>query len=148
MAPIVATIEIDRPQADVFAYVTDPTRFVEWQKHVLSGRMDGSGPAEVGSKCVTTRQIGFAKRPVTAEVTRLDPPKHWAVRGLDGPIRADVNVTVEPLDDARSHLTIAIDFEGRGIGKLIVPLAVRREARKEMPDNLRRAKERLESSPR
>jgi hypothetical protein len=35
----------------------------------------------------------------------------------------------------RSRLTITVDFTGHGIGKLLVPLMVRPEARKEMPDN-------------
>jgi hypothetical protein len=108
--------------------------------------MEGNGPPSVGAKCLTTRRIGFADRPVTAEVTHINPPKSWGVRGVDGPIRAIVNVTVEPLNqNQRSRVTIELDFEGHGIGKLIVPLAVRREARKEMPENLRLLKERLEA---
>jgi len=55
------------------------------------------------------------------------------MRGIDGPIRANADVTVEPLTDTRSRLTITINFEGHGIGKLLVPLVVEREARKEMP---------------
>lgn len=45
-------------------------------------------------------------------------------------------VTVEAFAAERLRLAIAIDFEGRGIGKLFVPLIVRREARNEMPRNL------------
>jgi hypothetical protein len=45
----------------------------------------------------------------------------------------------------RSRLTIAVDFEGHGIGKLLVPLVVRPEARKEMPANLATLKRRLEN---
>ena len=109
--------------------------------------MEADGPPAVGSKCITTRRIGFAERPVTSEVTEIDPPKRWSVHGIDGPIRATVSVTVDPIDDdARSRLTIALDFEGRGIGKVLVPLVVRREAEKEMPTNLRTLKERLESA--
>jgi len=146
MAPIIATAEVARPSAAVFTYVTDPARFGEWQKNVVSGQMAGGGPPRVGAKCMTTRRIGFAERPVTSEVTHLDPPRTWGVRGVDGPIRAIVNVIVEPLDrDQRSRVTIELDFEGHGIGKLIVPLAVRREARKEMPGNLRMLKDRLEA---
>ncbi len=66
------------------------------------------------------------------------------MRGIDGPIRANVDVTVEPLTDTRSRLTITINLEGHGIGKLLVPLVVEREARKEMPANLSALKERLE----
>lgn len=54
-------------------------------------------------------------------------------------------MTVDPLDDGRrSRLTIEVDFEGHGIGKLIVPLGVRRQARNEMPSNLRTVKRHLE----
>jgi uncharacterized protein YndB with AHSA1/START domain len=146
MAPITATAEVGRPPNAVFSYVTDPARFGEWQKNVVSGHMEGNGPISVGAKCMTKRRIGFAERPVTSEVTHIDPPRTWGVRGVDGPIRAIVNVTVEPLDqNQRSRVTIELDFEGHGIGKLIVPLAVRREARNEMPENLRMLKERLEA---
>jgi hypothetical protein len=56
-----------------------------------------------------------------------------------------VDVTVEPMTDARSRLTIVVGFEGHGIGKVLVPLVVRREARKEMPANLATLKHRLET---
>jgi hypothetical protein len=68
------------------------------------------------------------------------------VRGVDGPIRAQVDVRVDALTDTRSSLTITLDFEGHGIGKVLVPLAVRREARKEMPANLATLKQRLETA--
>jgi hypothetical protein len=68
------------------------------------------------------------------------------VRGIDGPIRAIVDLTVESLTDTRSRLTIALDFEGHGIGKLLVPLVVRRQARKEMPANLATLKQRIEGA--
>lgn len=149
MAPIEVTTEVDRPAEQVFAYATDPTRFSEWQKGVVSGHMDGTGTPQVGQNCLTTRRIGFAERPVTSELTHIDPPRTWGVRGIDGPIRASVDVTVDPLDNdgRRSRITIRLDFDGYGIGKLLVPLAVRPQARKEMPANLAALKQRLESQP-
>lgn len=86
MAPITTSIDVDRPPAQVFAYVTDPTLFAEWQKGVVSGHMDGDGTPRVGEKCLTTRRIGFAERPVTSELTHIDPPSTWGVHGVDGPI--------------------------------------------------------------
>jgi hypothetical protein len=68
------------------------------------------------------------------------------VKGIDGPIRATVDLTVVPLDEVRSRLTIAVDFQGHGIGKILVPLIVRREAEKEMPANLAKLKQRLETT--
>ena len=53
--------------------------------------------------------------------------------------------TIEPLSDGqRSRVTLALDFEGHGIGKILVPLVVRRQVQAEMPRNLQNLKERLE----
>jgi uncharacterized protein YndB with AHSA1/START domain len=145
MAPIKTTTEVARPPQEVFAYVTDPTRFGEWQEGVVSGHIEGSEPRSVGDKCLTTRRIGGTERLVTSEVTHIDPPRGWGVRGVDGPVRATVDVSVTPLNEGQqSRVTIDLAFTGRGIGKLLVPLVVRRSARKEMPANLERLKQHLE----
>jgi uncharacterized protein YndB with AHSA1/START domain len=150
MAPIITTAEIGRPAAEVFACATDPTRFRQWQQGVVDGHMDspanGSSTPAVGAKCVTTRRIGGANRPSTSELVDIDPPRTWSVRGTDGPIRAAVDVLVEPVTDSRSRLTISVDFTGYGIGKVLVPLMVRREARKEMPENMAALKQLIETS--
>jgi uncharacterized membrane protein len=140
-------IDIDRPAEQVYDYVTDPSQFHEWQQGVVSGGIKEPGPPVVGSHCQMVRRIGGADRPSTSVLTTLDPPTSWAVRGIDGPIRAQVDVTVQPIDEARSRVAIGVDFEGHGIGKVLVPLLVRRQAAKEMPDNLARLKERLEAQP-
>jgi uncharacterized protein YndB with AHSA1/START domain len=146
MEPIVASVEIDRPAQDVFAYATDPSRFSEWQKGVVDGRMEREHEPEVGDRCLTTRRIGFADRPVTSELIRFEPPHTWSVRGVDGPIRAVVDVTVEPRSDTRALITITVDFEGHGVGRVLVPLVVRRQAQREMPVNVAALKQRLEAS--
>jgi hypothetical protein len=146
MPPVVTSAEIGRPAAEVFACATNPARFKEWQKGVVDGHMDGpaDGTPAVGAKCVTTRRIGGASRPSTSELVQIDPPRAWGVRGTDGPIRAAVDVLVESVTDSRSRLSISVDFTGHGIGKILVPLMVRREARKEMPDNIAALKRLIE----
>jgi uncharacterized protein YndB with AHSA1/START domain len=147
MAPITATIDVARPPQQAYAYVTDPTRFSEWQQGVVDGRIEGDARHGVGDRCLTTRRIGFAERTASSEVTLIDPPDTWAISGIDGPIRATVTVRVNPLDGGRhSRVKIDVDFTGHGIGKLLVPLFVLPSARKEMPANLQRLKERLETT--
>ncbi|HET9104467.1 MAG TPA: SRPBCC family protein [Solirubrobacteraceae bacterium] len=144
MAPITNSIEVARPAPEVFAYVTDPRHMPEWQKGCLTGQRDGP-ETHVGSRCTTTRSIGGREREVTTEITEYDPPHRWADRGIDGPIRAKVVVTVQPLaDNAGSRVTIALDFVGHGIGKILVPLIVRRQAARDMPANMRQLRQRLE----
>jgi uncharacterized protein YndB with AHSA1/START domain len=150
MPPIVTTAEIDCPAARVFDFATNPSLFPQWQKGVESGHMegpaDGTQAPAVGTRCVTTRRIGGASRPVTSKLTHIDPPRTWGVQGSDGPVRATVDVLVEPVTDSRSRLTISVDFTGHGIGKILVPLMVRREARKEMPANMAALKRLIEKS--
>ena len=144
MAVIETSVEIARPPGEVFAYVTDPSRFSEWQAGVVSGHIDGDGVPAVGANCVMTRRLGGMKRTVTSRITALDPPATWAVRGLDGPIRAAVEVSVEPRQEGRqSHLTIRLDFSGHGIGKMLLPV-VARQARTEAPQSCQKLKQRLE----
>lgn len=145
MAPITASAEVARSAAEVFAYVTDPSTMSEWQQGCVRGRLDGA-PTGVGSKCTTVRKIGGREREVVTEITEYDPPRRWADRGISGPIRAIVGVTVEPLaSGSGSRLTIELDFTGHGMGRLLVPLVVRRQAAREMPENMRRLKQRLDS---
>jgi hypothetical protein len=59
------------------------------------------------------------------------------------PWRFATSSTVKP-SESRSRVTIALDFEAHGIGKLLVPLIVRRQARAEMPKNQQGLKELLE----
>ncbi|HEU4397551.1 MAG TPA: SRPBCC family protein [Actinomycetota bacterium] len=144
MPPIVSSVEIARPPDEVFTYVTDPSRFPEWQHDVVSVRIEGDGRPGVGSRFTTTRRIGGVERTMTQEITEVSPPRSWVVHGVDGPIRPNANVTVEPLDDgARSRVTFALDFEGHGIGRPLLP-AVRRQAQKGAPTSYRNLKERLE----
>src|ERR687891_94134 len=146
MAPIVASVEISRRPEDVFAYITDPSHLPEWQESVARVKTHDSAPTGGGSRATITRRVGPREMDMTVEITDLDPPRRWRVRGVDGPVRGNVKGTIEPLDDgARSRVTLELDFEGHGIGKLLVPLVVRRQAQKELPRNMQSLRERLES---
>jgi carbon monoxide dehydrogenase subunit G len=138
-------IEISRRSEDVFSYVIDPVQFPEWQDGVVSAHRDGDAPLGVGSKTVVTRRVGPRTLPTTEEVVELHPPRNWAVRGVDGPVVGIAKGTIEPLDGGqRSRVTTAFDFEAHGIGKLLVPLVVRRQVRKVLPRNEQTLKEILE----
>jgi hypothetical protein len=144
MTKIAETIDISRSREDAFSYATDFARFPEWQSGILSAHPEGRAPLEVGSRAAVTRRAGPRTLMRTEEITELQPPRAWVVRGTGGPLTAIAEGTIEPLDDGeRSRVTIALDFEAHGIGRLLAPL-VRRQARKQLPENERRLKEILE----
>jgi uncharacterized protein YndB with AHSA1/START domain len=145
MPPLVSSFEIARPPEEVYSYVTDPSRFPQWQDDVVRARMEGGRPPSVGTRFTTTRRIGRVEQTTTQEITQISPPKSWAARGVDGSFRPSADITVEPLGDGtRSRVTIALDFEGHGIGKLLPLDVIRRMAAKRAPKSYRNLKERLE----
>ena len=145
MAPIIESVEIAKSPQEVFAYLDDLSRHGEWQEQLESVEVLTEGPTRVGSRAVDTRRVPGGRRRITYEITEHDPPRKASFRGLDGPIRPRGTVTVEPLDDGtRSRVTLELHLDGYRFGKLIAPLA-RRDARKQVPKDHARLKERLES---
>lgn len=146
MAPITASIEITRRPEDVFAYLDDLARHSEWQGELVSARVDTDGPTRVGSRATETRRMGGREQSSTYEVTEHDPPRAFGFRGVDGPVRPVGRGTIEPIGDGTSsRVSLVLDFEGHGFGKLLLPI-VRMQARKQVPKDQLRLKERLESS--
>jgi carbon monoxide dehydrogenase subunit G len=144
MTAVVESIEIARRPEAVFSYATDFSHFSDWQAGVVSARLEDGAPLAVGSQAAVTRRVGGRELSRTEEVVEFAPPRSWTVRGRGGPLTATARGTIKSLAGGeRSGLTIGLDFEGRGIGKLLVPL-VRRQARKELRRNQRRLKAVLE----
>lgn len=145
MAPITNSVEIARSPEDVFAYVTDTSRFTEWQVAVVSTRLLDDGPMKVGSKLSLTRKMGKREQTFTTELTEWNPPQSYAFRGIDGPVRPIGKGKLEPVDEGkRTRFTFEIDFEGHGIGKVLVPLVVKRQAKTEIVESHEALKKRLE----
>jgi uncharacterized membrane protein len=146
MAPISESIEIDRRPEDVFAYLDDVERHGEWQEQIVGVERQDDGPLRVGSRVTETRRVPGGDRTMTYEVTDHDPPRESSFRVLDGPIRAEGTISIEPIGDgSRSKLTITIDFKGHGIaGKVLLPVA-KTQARKQIPKDQARMRELLES---
>ncbi|MFB4308349.1 SRPBCC family protein [Actinomadura sp. GTD37] len=140
MTAFMNTIEINRSADEVFAYVVDPAKFPEWQRDVANVDVHG---AEVGSRFTTVRKIGGTERTMTQEITESVPPRAWAARGVDGPIRPNATVDIEPLAADRCRVTFGLDFDGRGMAAAVVPM-VRRMAAKVAPASHQRLKELLE----
>ena len=130
------SIDIDRPAEQVYAYVTDPTQFHEWQQGVVSGGLKEPGPA---ASAPTARWCAASAAP-TDPPHRCDQARPTHDLGRARHRRTDPRPgrgrPFRPSMRPASRVTIDVDFEGHGIGKVLVPLVVRRQAAKEMPANL------------
>ena len=143
MAPLTHTIEIARSPDEVFAYLEQLSRHGEWQPMIERVRIDTEGPTRVGTRVTEWRKVPGGTREFQYEITEHEPPRRSAFRTLNGPIRPVGRITVEPVGGSTRY-SMELDFEGHGVGKLIVPL-VRRDARRRLPEDLRRFKDKLEA---
>ena len=145
MAAFTGRVEIERPVEQVFAYLDDLSRHGEWQEQIVSVRIETPGPTRVGTRAVEVRRVGGRQQRMSYEITEHEPPRVFAFRGLDGPLRPVGRGTLESAGAGSSVLTVAFDFEIHGLlGRLLLPLA-RREARKQIPKDQLRLKARLEA---
>jgi uncharacterized membrane protein len=141
---ITHSIEINRPAEEVFAYLDQLDRHSEWQSSLLSQKVVTEGPARVGTRVVERRKVPGGSRDIPFEITAHEPPRKASFRGTAGPVRPVGTVTVDPVGESSSRMTIELDLEGHGIGKLLAIFA-RRQAAKEIPESHKKFKELLET---
>jgi uncharacterized membrane protein len=147
VAAIIQSIEIARSPEDVFAYLDDLERHGEWQSEIVSSKLETDGPTAVGTRATDVRRVPGRTQSVTYEITGHDPPRMVSFRGVSGPVRPVGRVTVEPVGQGSSKVTIELELQGNGLlGAIIAPLA-RGQARKQLPKDQQHLKERLESEP-
>jgi uncharacterized protein YndB with AHSA1/START domain len=147
MAVAAHSIDISRSPDDVFGYATDFGQFPRWQGNVVSARPEGGSARVTGSRAVVTRRAGPRRVRRAETITELTPPKTWEYRSSGGglPVTVISKGRIEPLDGGhRSRVTITLDFAGHGIGRLLIPLVIRRQARKQLLQNTAKLKEVLE----
>jgi hypothetical protein len=127
----------------VFDYLDELEKHSEWQESLSVARVLTDGPVRVGTRVLETRQVPGGPRDMTYEISAYDPPRQTSFKGIDGPVRPVGTVTVEPLGEARSRVTVELDLQGHGIGKLVAPFA-RAQARKQVPADQAKLKQILE----
>ena len=146
MAPITASIDVNRPPEDVFAYLSDLARHGEWQSQIQDVNVETEGPTRVGTRARERRKPPFGPPMEAAyEITRFEPPRLASFEGIDGPVRVVGTVTVEPAERG-SRVSLEIDVRGHGFGKLLRPI-VSSQMRKQVPLDQQRLKEQLEAQP-
>jgi uncharacterized protein YndB with AHSA1/START domain len=141
---IAHSIEIDRRPEDVFAYLDQPERHGEWQRDIVSTKIETDRPVGVGTRVREIRKIGGREQDTSYEITEHDPPRKTSFRGVVGPVRPVGTVTIQPVGDgSKARVSIEFNLVGYGIGKLIAPLA-RMQARKSIVVNQQQLKAKLE----
>jgi uncharacterized protein YndB with AHSA1/START domain len=141
-----ATVVIDRPIEEVFAFLADGENDPKFSPRVLEIAKTTDGPPGVGTVYASTVKDAGMTTKREFKLTEFEPPTRirWAETSKNV-----VTATEGGYDLARegtgTRVTIYNLLEGHGLGKLIAPLALR-SARKGADDFGQSIKAAVESS--
>jgi uncharacterized protein YndB with AHSA1/START domain len=141
-----ATVVIDRPIAEVFAFLADGENDPKFSPRVLEIAKTTDGPPAVGTVYASTVKDAGMKTKRAFKLTEFEPPTRirWAETSKNLVTAPEGGYDLEP-DGSGTRVTIYNVLEGHGPGKLIAPLALR-SARKGADDFGKSIKAAVEAS--
>lgn len=143
MATFEINLVINRPIAEVFAFISNGENLPRWRAATLEISKISSEPTRVGSKF--RGRFAFLGRPFEGnlEVIAHEPIRSYATRMVEGPFPLEARYSLEPVEGG-TQLTLVIDGEPGGFFKLAEPLVVRL-AKRSYESDLQNLKEMLEA---
>jgi uncharacterized protein YndB with AHSA1/START domain len=143
-----ATVVIDRPIEEVFAFLADGENDPKFSPRVLEIAKTTDGPPGVGTVYASTVKDAGVKTKRQFKLTEFAPPTRirWAEISKNAVTASEGGYDLAPEGDG-TRVTIYNVLEGHGFGKLIAPLALR-SARKGADDFGRSIKAAVEADAR
>jgi hypothetical protein len=128
------TVEIDRPVAEVFAFLAAGTNDPEFSPRVQRIDKTTDGPVGVGTVFASTvKDAGLTTRR-EFRITELTEPTRirWAEQSKNLVTAVEGGYDLTDLGDGRTRLRVFNVLEGHGIGKLLAGVALK-AAQKDAP---------------
>ena len=117
MIKVEMSIEVKRPVAEVFAFVTNPANDVKWQEGLIEARLVSEGPMGVGSKLHDARKFLGLKMESDLEVTGYVPNKLFSLKVASGPMQFEIKQTFEAVGGG-TRIALVAEGEPAGVFKL------------------------------
>ncbi len=127
------SIFINRPQQEVWDFISNPATLAQWSSTAESSEWTSEGPHGVGS---TQREVGKVlgrKVEGISEVTAWDPPNEYSRKSPGGPMPWESTMKLEPKENG-TQLTGNFQGELGGLFKMAEGL-VGKKAEKEIVTN-------------
>lgn len=125
MATIKASVIINRPVDEVFAYVTDVKTWPRWESGLLQAEQTSEGPTNVGTTFRGMNQALAQRMEWTSEVTDYTPSKSWGQKIVSKGWSTEESLTFEPFEGS-TKFTLASELEMGGFFKLVAPFVARK----------------------
>ena len=133
---------IDRPVAEVFRYVGDPTLHPQWSD-VSDVQVATPGEVRIGTQVRETMKVGSRKVPFMWEVTDFEANSKMAFRTIEGPMTWEGGYEVSASDNGATRITGWGRLGLKGWRRVLEPF-MGGEVRRGEAAELRRLKDLLE----
>ncbi len=143
MIETVTTVHVDRPPAEVFAFVSDFENNPRWQGGMVEARFTTESPLRVGSRYDQVARFLGREITSTFEVVELEPGRMVRASTVESTFPITFTRRVEPEGNG-SRVTAVVQGDASGIFKLAEPL-MRRKVQRSIDADYARLKELLES---
>ncbi len=141
MVKLEISVHINRPVAEVFKYLNDPTKMPEWNP-IIEEATPSETPVKVGTRIRLRGRMLGRKIEGTTEVVEYEPNKR-VVQKLDEPFPLK-SITTFQAENGGTRLVSASEGQPGGFFKLAEPILAR-IAKKQAQAGLETAKELLEA---
>lgn len=81
-----ASIYIDRPVEQIFAFIIDSQNLSKWQSNLIKSEKISEGNWRVGTKFREVRRMGRSESEVQGEITALEPNKRFETKTSTQPL--------------------------------------------------------------
>ena len=144
MISIEKSFHINKPPADVFAFMSDFANDAKWQADLVSSRKTSDGPIGVGTTGQIVQKVMGQEMKNEIEVTAYEPPKRFAAKTTSGPVSFEFTTTYEDMGGG-THLTMKLTGEAKGFFKVAEGM-LQKEVEKTFERDFAKLKEILEAS--
>ena len=142
-----ATVEIDRPVAEVFAFLADGENDRKFSPRVLEIAKTTEGPTAVGTVYASTVKDAGFKTKREFKITEFEEPSkiRWTEVSKNIVTASEGGYDLSPSSEGKTTLRVYNVLEGHGLGKLIAGFALS-AARKDADAFANRIKNAVEAS--
>ena len=136
-------VRINRPLAEVFAYVSDPSNFPDWNSAVQAMHLTSPHANDEGSTYVMERQLPTGRATNELEIVTRREPEEFAIRTTAGPTPFAYRYRFAA-ENGETVIHLEAELELTGIGA-VMPGRAGRAVKRGVDDNLATLKRTLEA---
>ena len=122
---VVTHLDVDRPAADVFAFVSDHLNAPVWQRGLHEVRRTTDGPIGVGSEHVFVRRFAGRRIESRNRFVEFEPGRYVVFEIPEGKVTGQASYLVEPAGAERCHMTSTMRFSIEGWMRIAEPVLAR-----------------------